>query len=94
MSFVFPDYNTVVYNPSSPVCSLADATTYLDTLTASHGLCLSSRPPTVQQEVDRQEAADVLCSLQGTVWWSRVSANVNMQHHRSGKLKNKLHPAL
>lgn len=48
----------------------------------------------MQQEVDRQEAADVHCSPQGTVWWSRVLANVNVLRHHSGKLKNKLHPAL
>lgn len=50
--------------------------------------CLSSRPPTVQQEVDRQEAADVHCSLQGPVWWSRVLANVNMLLHPALCFKN------
>lgn len=29
-----------------------------------------SLPPSVQQEVGRQEAAEVRCSLLGTVWWS------------------------
>lgn len=48
----------------------------------------------MQQEADRQEAADVHCSLQGTVWRALVLTNVNMLLDRSGNLKTKLHSAL
>lgn len=58
---------------------------------ASYKLCYCSQPPTVQQEADRQEAADVHYSLQGTERRSHVLTNVNMLLDHSGNLNCTVH---